>query len=60
MVLVTIQEAHGKAQGAPCAGMQHMCHIFKLLNWIPSFVEKESGSCLDVLENKKDRGQIQL
>jgi endonuclease III len=51
IALVTIQEAHGKAQGIPCD--VHMCRIFKLLNWIPSFVEKESGSCLDILENVK-------
>jgi endonuclease III len=51
IALVTIQEAHGKAQGVPCD--VHMCRIFKLLNWIPSFVEKESGSCLDILENVK-------
>jgi endonuclease III len=51
IALVTIQEAHGKAQGVPCD--VHMCRIFKLLNWIPSFAEKESGSCVDILENIK-------
>jgi endonuclease III len=55
IALVTIQEAHGKAQGVPCD--VHMCRIFTLLNWIPSFVEEESSSCLDMLEAKKTGGE---
>jgi len=52
IALVTIQEAHGKAQGIPCD--VHMCRIFKLLGWIPSFVEKESVSCLEIVESFKE------
>jgi endonuclease III len=50
IALVTIQEVHGKAQGVPCD--IHMCRIFKVLDWIPSFSEKESASasCLAMLE----------
>jgi endonuclease III len=51
IALVTLQEAHGKAQGVPCD--IHWCWIKKVLNWVPSFVEKEFAACLDMLENSK-------
>jgi endonuclease III len=53
IALVTIQEAHGKAQDVPCD--VHMCRILTLLNWIPS--EEESSVCPDVLEGNKKTGE---
>ena len=48
IALVTMQEVHGKALGIPCD--IHMCRIFKILGWVPSFVEKETSICMDVVE----------
>ena len=50
IALVTLQEAHGGAQGIPCD--IHMCRMWTILNWIPSF--DELGSCCDMLEKSNE------
>ena len=50
VALVTCQEAFGFAQGIPCD--VHMCRIFTLLGWVPSFQGKKEGLLADRLSNK--------
>ena len=52
VALVTTQEAFGFAQGIPCD--VHMCRMFTLLGWVPSFgTRKETSTSLaERLANK--------
>jgi endonuclease III len=58
VALVTLQEAHGRAQGIPCD--IHMCRMYTILNWIPSFDELGSCCCDMLEENNEEHYDYEL